>query len=429
MDRLPAPVRETHAPPSWSPHRGKAQARCKHRTALGALLWTVVAGGCGQPPDPVAPLPGEALAGLSTGERGRFLLGRALFERVATADEGLGPLYNEVRCSDCHDRPAVGGSGAYRARILKATRYVDGRCDLLRHEGGDNIQRRVTELTAARGMGPEAVPPSATDTTRMMAPSLLGIGLADAVPEAELRRRADPLDRDGDGISGRLPLGADGRGARFGRKGDAVTLTDFVDAALRFELGFTTPAHPTEETRNGERVPEEADPAPDPEIDRVALGQLADYVRFLAPPAREEFGRAGRRVFPLVAAAEDSVARGRALFVQIGCAGCHTEELRTGPSPFPALAHRSFRPYSDYLLHDMGPGLASICGVDASPRELRTAPLWGLRHRTRLLHDGRATSVDGAIIAHGGEALGVLRAYQALGIHGQRDILRFLASL
>ena len=236
------------------------------------------------PPEPPRS-PGEALAGLSTGERGRFLLGRALFERLATADEGLGPLYNQERCSDCHDQPAVGGSGTQRVRVLKATRFADGRCDLLHAEGGDNIQRRATDLLVAHGMGPEEVPAAATATALMTAPSLLGLGLIEAVPDTALAERADPDDLDGDGISGRLPRLPDGRTARFGRKGDASTLEDFVDTALRFELGFTTPGHPAEEPRNGVPVPAGADPMPDPEIDAPTLRHLTEYVRFLAPPA------------------------------------------------------------------------------------------------------------------------------------------------
>ena len=109
-----------------------------------------------------APTPGEPLAGLSQEELGRFLLGRALFERLTTPDEGLGPLFNEERCSACHGEPASGGSGP--ALVLKATRYEDGQCDLLVDEGGDNIQQRATPLLQARGTAREKVPARATAT-------------------------------------------------------------------------------------------------------------------------------------------------------------------------------------------------------------------------------------------------------------------------
>lgn len=390
------------------------------RRSGSTLLACAILAGCGEgePAGPPPP-PGESVAGLSTGERGRFLLGRALFERLATADEGLGPLYNAERCSDCHDQPMVGGGGT-RIRVLKATRFVDDRCDLLLAEGGDNIQRRATDLLIAHGMGPEEVPAAATATARVTAPPLLGLGLLEAVPDEVLLEWADPDDGDGDGISGRLPRLADGRTARFGRKGDASTVRDFVDTALRFELGFTTSEHPREQAVNGVPVPPAADPMPDPEIDAPTLAQITDYVRFLAPPTPER---------ELPAATRDTIAQGAALFRQIGCTSCHREELRTGPAGTPALADRTITPYSDMLLHDLGQALADVCGFDASPGELRTAPLWGLRHRDLLLHDGRAADVPAAISAHGGEATAARDAFLALPREAQRAVIRFLLSL
>lgn len=388
---------------------------------IPASASALASAGCDAPqprPSELPPTaPGEPVPGLDPTARGRFLLGRALFERLATADEGLGPLYNAERCSACHDEPVTGGGNA-RVPVLKATRFADGRCDLLESHGGDNIQRRATDLLAAHGMGPERVPDGATATARMIAPPLLGLGLVEAVPEDVLAERADPDDRDGDGISGRLPRLPDGRAARFGRKGDAATVEEFVDTALRFELGFTTPAHPAEETRNGVPVPPEADPMPDPEIDQETLGLLTDYVRFLAPP---------------VPAAE-SIAQGAALFRQIGCESCHREQLRTAtgspasPSLHPALASRTIRPYSDFLLHDLGPALADVCGRDAAPSELRTAPLWGLRHRRRFLHDGRATDLASAVAAHGGEATPARDAFASLPTDARSALVRFLES-
>jgi len=397
-----------------------AGRRRRWTALLASIVLTGTQAGCGdgEPAEPPPPL-GEAVAGLDSGERGRFLLGRALFERLATADEGLGPLYNAERCSDCHDEPVVGGGGT-RVRVVKATRLVDGRCDLLVAEGGDNIQRRATDLLVAHGMGPEEVPAAATATARVTAPPLLGLGLLEAVPDEVLAEWADPDDSDGDGISGRLPRLADGRTARFGRKGDASTVRDFVATALRFELGFTVPGHTAEEPVNGVPIPPEADPMPDPEIDAPTLTQLTDYVRFLAPPAPDP---------GLSSAARDTVAQGGALFRQIGCTSCHREELRTGPSPAAVLAARTIAPYSDMLLHDMGEEMADVCGFDAAPGELRTAPLWGLRHRTLLLHDGRADDVPAAITSHGGEAAPARDAFLALPDEARQAVVRFLRSL
>ncbi len=334
-------------------------------------------------------------------------------------DEGLGPLYNAQRCSSCHDQPVTGGGGT-RVLVLKATRFADGTCDRLESEGGDNIQRRTTDLMAALGWGPEEIPGSATDTVRVTAPPLLGLGLVEAVPDSVLEEIADPGDLDGDGISGRLPRLANGGSARFGRKGDASTLEDFVDTALRFELGFTTPGHLAEETRNGVPLPPEVDPAADPEIDGEALGILVAYIRFLAPPDPEVASSP---------AARDTVSRGAALFGQIGCTSCHRETVRTGRDAHPVLANRTIRPYSDFLLHDLGAGLADVCGVDAAPGELRTAPLWGIRYRDRLLHDGRAETVTAAISAHGGEAVAARDAFAALPAEARTALVRFLKSL
>ena len=103
--------------------------------------------------------------------------------------------------------------------------------------------------------------------------------------------------------------------------------------------------------------------------------------------------------------------------------------MRTGESASAALAERTVRPYSDLLLHDLGQELADVCGPDAAPGELRTAPLWGLRHRARMLHDGRATDIEGAVAAHGGEAVAARDAFRSLPEEARRAVIRFLRSL
>ena len=386
---------------------------------LATLPLTAFLAGCGAHPVPMASTPGEPLAGLSETARGRFLLGRALFERLATPHEGLGPLFNAERCSSCHSEPAPGGGGA-AIPVLKATRYDDdGVCHLLREEGGDNVQQRATPLLAARGMGAEEVPPDATATALVTAPPLFGLGLTEAVPEEELRALADPDDADGDGISGRLAAVPDGRPGRFGRKGDEPTVRGFVESALIFELGFTTDAYPVEEGRNGVPLPEGADPMADPEMDAEAVGLLTDYVRYLAPLA------------PATPASDEDAGgmrRGAAAFRAVGCARCHAPELRTGSADEAALDRKTLPLYSDLLLHDLGGGKRDVCSPGAAPGEYRTPPLWGLRYRTVYLHDGGATSLPEAIRRHGGEAAGVVAAFDALAAGERIDLLAFLAS-
>ena len=389
--------------------------------AVSILVASLALAGCeGSEVAPSAPSvePGDHVPGLSDEERGRFLTGRALFDRLATQDEGLGPLFNAERCVDCHDSPSSGGAGT-QILVLKATRFVDGRCDALREAGGDNIQLQATDLLVAHGLGPETIPEEATDSMYVIAPPLYGLGLIESVPDSVLERLADPDDRDGDGISGRLPRLADGRSARFGRKGDASDVAGFVDTALRFELGLTTPDNPVEESVNGMPLPEGADPMPEPEMDAQGFGLLTDYVRFLGAPAPETVTGADAEV----------VRRGEELFDEVGCATCHVAELTTGAADAEALSFQTLRLYSDLLVHDLGNSEGDVCGADVAPGEFRTTPLWGLRHRDRYMNDGNATDLDASISAHGGEAAESRDAYQQLSAEGQTALLRFLASL
>ncbi len=152
---------------------------------------------------------------------------------------------------------------------------------------------------------------------------------------------------------------------------------------------------------------------PEPEIDEDGVALLGDFTRFLAPPAP----------------AAERDARGERVFQDAGCAACHTPELRTGPSESKALDRVAVRAYSDFLLHDLGPELASVCGLRAAPSEWRTAPLWGLRHRGSYLHDGRATDLAAAIEAHGGEAESSRQRWRALSEADRNALLAFLRSL
>ncbi len=298
--------------------------------------------------------PGTALGNLTESELGRFLFGKALFDRLTTPEEGLGPLFNEPRCVSCHDVPASGGSGPPLVR--KATRFTNGACDLLESLGGDNVQRRATPLLQAMGIEAEQIPRTATDTVSVTAPSLFGLGLVEAILDETLLRYADPDDVDGNGVSGRVGRTAAGRVGRFGRKGEIATIRDFVDTALRFELGLTTVAHPMEETLNGITLDPLTDPMQDPEIDDRGLNALTDYSRYLAAPSRET---------QLTTAARDSVTSGDQIFRDIGCADCHTPMLATGAHSVSALHEQPVPLYSDLLLHDMGPELADVCGENA----------------------------------------------------------------
>ena len=385
-----------------------------------ALLLLMVTAGCRETALPeAAAIPGEPVPGLDAGHLARFEAGQTLFDRDFTEAEGLGPLFNQRRCSSCHDIPTPGGNGS--ELITKMTRFeAPDRCDLLESEGGDMLQAQVTTPLERLGFRRERPSPHATAVIDIHAPPLYGLGLMEAVPEEDIVARADPDDADGDGISGRIVRLEDGRLGRFGRKLRFASIRDFTEDALRDELGITSPGRPDESTLSGQPLPPDVDPAPDPEVDDVLVDRLADYVRLLAAPARE---------VPGSSAAADSIAAGRSLFERAGCDACHTPEVTTASTDFPALHGRRVQLYSDLLLHDLGDEMASICGPDASPSEWRTAPLLGLRHRSALLHDGRTQALRAAIEAHGGEAASSRSRFRSFTEEQKAMLVRFLGSL
>lgn len=396
------------------------------RPRLGWTHWTVRAAllallsgpilACEPTDAPPFADPGAPLPGLSTAQLARFEAGRGLFDSDVPAEEGLGPAFNQRRCSSCHDLPTVGGSGV--ERVLRVTRWEDGRCDLLTEVGGDNIQPRVTELYRALGGGGESIPTATTHTVDMVAPALYGIGLVEAIPEAAILSREDPDDADGNGISGRAGRTNSGQLARFGQKGTDATVRDFVLGALLQEMGITTAAHPRELSVNEEVVPPEADPAPDPEFEAEQVDLLVDYLRHLAPPRPLPRDSAG-----------PGVGEGRRTFQEIGCENCHTARFVTSEAAPAPLAGKVVPLYSDLLLHDMGPEAAGICSPSASPTEVRTAPLMGLRHRPILTHDGRASTLLDVIEGHGGEARASADAFARLSGGRRSALLLFLSTL
>jgi CxxC motif-containing protein (DUF1111 family) len=211
----------------------------------------------------------------------------------------------------------------------------------------------------------------------------------------------------------------DGRFTRFGRKADVVTIEEFTRSALRLEMGLTTRANERDQV-NGTPVPSGTDPLAEPEVDDRTVELLTDFTRFLAPPAPAP---------ALTKEKADSLATGSRLFHQLGCASCHTPAMHTGSTDVPAVSNKTVHLYSDLLLHDMGPELANVCAYDAEPRELRTTMLMGLQHRSFYLHDGRATDLRDAILAHGGEAQAARNAFARLHWLRQQYVVIFLRSL
>ncbi len=370
---------------------------------------------CRRPPQPGDPLPG-----LSAAERARFDSGRVAFDSVFTPPIGLGPLFNADGCGECHEDPVAGGAGdeiERHAAAFHATPPAGTRpCDELVALGGPVFQQRVTPaLRAAVGIDSEPVPPQATAIAGRSSPDIFGFGLLDAVPDSEILARADPDDRDRDGISGRPNRFFDGRLGRFGRKALVPTLREFNDGATAIEQGVTNPVAADEGTLGGRPFPPGTDPTPEPELSREAIDLVDFFVRLLAPPAPLRLSREARQ--------------GRDAFASAGCDACHVPVLRTGDSPIPALRHRAVAAYTDLLLHDMGPELADICFANATPSEFRTEPLMGVRLMTRFLHDGRATTLEAAIELHAGEAARARDRFRALRAEERAAVVAFLKAL
>lgn len=365
------------------------------------------------------------IEGLSDAEMAAFARGDAEFERQFSPNTGLGPIFNDVSCATCH-------SGDGRGQLRNSlTRIGDQGNGFLNGLGGPQIQDKAIPGAHAERL-PDGVPFSVR-----LPPPVFGVGMIEAIPEAAIIANADPNDVDGDGISGRPNLvpaaafvpetepagGAGLRLGRFGRKAqNAVLLQQVVEAYLQ-DIGITSPFLPLENRNPLSPVPiEAADHVPDPEVLESTVQAVTHYIRALAPP--EPGADTERR------------AEGFALFTQIQCARCHVPSFQTGPSPIPALAGRTVTLYSDLLLHDMGDALAdNRPDGQATGREWRTPPLWGLRLMRRflngealLLHDGRARTVEEAILLHGGEALFSRNAFAQLTAAQRAALLDFVES-
>jgi CxxC motif-containing protein (DUF1111 family) len=375
-------------------------------TALNAVL---VASSC-----PPAVKPGDPLRELTAEELARFEKGKEVFVRDFTPETGLGPLFNAEACGECHEKPVLGGTGDEVE--LHVSAFRNGFCDPLADSGGPVMQQKVTPaLHAALGIDREPLPAGTIDKPNRSTPAIMGFGLLDAVPEKDILQRADPDDRDHDGISGRPNRNFDGRLGRFGRKALVPTLAEFNAGAFTIEIGITTPATPTEETIGGRPIPAGVDLVTDPELTQAELNLADDFVRFLAPPLPLPLGVEGER--------------GKIIFGSIGCTGCHTPSLTTGDNPVRALRYKQVWAYTDLLLHDMGPERGDICLGLAGPSEFRTEPLMGLRLREQFMHDGAAKTVEQAIELHGGEADRTKARFHKLSDQDRKAVLAFLGSL
>ncbi len=395
-------------------------------------LWLVA--GCG-PNDPepsakdhgaiadgiMAPL-GDPIPTASAEQLETFARGLKVAKHRFTREEGLGPAFNLTFCAGCHEKPAIGGSaGLYRNFFLAAKRLPDGAYLPATSAGKSGGVIRMYDYAPGRPSRPE-VDPELNIIAQRNAIPFFGVGLLAALGNDEILKRADPDDRDGDGISGRANWDR-GFVGRFGRKAQTVSIEGFIRGPLFNHLGITT-VPLTDEQRaklpvdssNGSKTSADAGLASDPLVRtaqlRRALAGLDRHAQAAAPdaPNADDDGvpdpeMSQQDLFDLISYAmllaapkiepeTEQTAHGREVFDSVGCGGCHTPRLK-GP--------RGLLPvYSDLLLHDMGPDLAD--GLEqglAKGYEFRTQPLWGIAAVGPYLHDGRAGTLREAILAHG----------------------------
>lgn len=384
----------------------------------------------------------KPIDGLNSEQLAQFYRGQALFERNWSPQEGLGPLFNDTSCVSCHGLPAAGGGSARMTTLVAGER--NGAQLTLAELGAPMIQDNAVRIGASADarMPREQIPSEAKVVSRRSSPPTFGDGLIEAVPEADILAQLESSPRKTElGIKG-IANAEFNQIGRFGWKAQKGDLIEFTQQACQFELGLSTPGRPQEHFPN---LPPQKLASPshygNPETpwvqsffdEKVASGRefsapdltpeqfmdMTNFQRFQAPPPR----------LPLTAQA----ALGETRFAEIGCAACHTPAMKTGANAHGIPEGLEVRLYSDLLIHDMGAGMSDglIQGI-ANGRYWRSTPLWGLRFRERFIHDGRASTLEAAIQAHGepdSEARKVTEAYNALPA-GEREALKaFLRSL
>lgn len=399
------------------------------------------------------PAPNLGGASLARHREGDVAFDRTFITAPASPFGGLGPLFNDTSCSGCHVNNGRGSSSVL-VRVSRGGIADDGGPIPVAGYGlqvqdravlGRRREAVVTEtdevltgsypdgksytLQRRRFVLGELYQPidGPIATSPRIPPPVFGLGLLEAIPAGDILAGADEFDRDGDGISGRPNFVTDAATSfpvlgRFGWKANQPTLRQQTAAAYNGDMGITTTLFP-EENSHGQASQLDS-LSDDPELAESVVDITTFYVQSLGVPARRDLD-------------DPEVRRGLALFNQIGCASCHQSEFRTGSTAAVSeLAGQTIHPYTDLLLHDMGEELADD-RIDylASGREWRTAPLWGIgllrtvNGLPRLLHDGRASTLEEAILWHGGEAAAVRDRFTSLPVSDRRALIRFVSSL
>ena len=406
---------------------------------------------------------------LTNEERRRFEVGDSFFTQnwvtapaSTEARDGLGPTFNAQSCSSCHTRdgrakPPEHDGDPERGLLLRlSVPGPDG--PVVEPQYGDQLQDRAINgvrpegrigitYETIHGSYPDGTPyslqkpvyvitepafgplaPNVMISPRI-AQAVVGMGLLEAIPEERILALADPEDADGDGISGRMNMVRDIRSGevvpgRFGWKANQPSVEQQAAGAFHGDIGITTTLFPDENCPEGQTACGLAPDGGSPEAPDDRLQKVAFYVQTLAVPAMRNVDN------PVV-------HQGAGLFVDVGCSSCHTPRHTTDSAhPLTPLHGQTIYPYTDLLIHDMGEGLADgrPDGL-ASGSEWRTPPLWGIglvpvvSGHTRFLHDGRARSLEEAILWHGGEGQASRDRFMHLSLEDRMALLKFLESI
>jgi CxxC motif-containing protein (DUF1111 family) len=358
--------------------------------------------------------------GLSNSESAQFLRGDAAVNEVFTRETGLGPTFVGTSCINCH----AGDGKGHLFTTLTRFGQVDETGNLFLNQGGPQLQNR-----ALPGFLPEQIPAGAT-FSKFTPPAFTGLGFLQYVSDVDLIAMTDPDDTDGNGISGTInwitipnysiptsnAISQNGKHiGRYGKKASAFDLLHQTVNAYNQDMGITSFYNPIDHYSNLEI---------DPEIPTAKVNDVVFYLSTLKAPIQRNQNDAG-------------VIRGKSIFTQINCVACHKAELKTSYSPINSLSYKTFAPYTDLLLHDMGSALDDgYTEGSAKTYEWRTPPLWGIGLSENsqggnlfLMHDGRAKTIEQAITLHGGEAQHSKNAFENLSKEDKEALLKFIKSL
>jgi CxxC motif-containing protein (DUF1111 family) len=365
------------------------------------------------------------LAAATADERATFKTGDARFDAVFLEADGLGPLYVRSACNSCHELATRGPGAVEKMGIVEAD-GITASPDQSALKWGHSVRPYVA------GGGKTPVVPDMSIaglklSSRMGLP-VFGRGYMEAVDDAEILRVEKEQAARSDGIHGvanqviyasqpnpdtsfHTHQPGDRVIGRFGLKARQPTLDDFAADAAQGDMGMTSPLRP-DELPNPDGLTDDAKPGVDLDIDTINL--LANYTRLLEIP---------KRPMP--------DAHARQLFDETLCSVCHVPTMKTRADyPIAALAGIDAPIYTDLLLHDMGDALADgLTDGSSSSRQWRTAPLIGLSHLRSYMHDGRARTIEDAIVAHGGEAAQSAQKFMALSESDRAALVDFVSGL